>query len=243
MIAASEGGGRTLTEISCRSGLPTSTVHRLVTELAAWQVLERDGEGRYWAGRPLHAVDGIGPPPVVNAATAWTAVDVRQRAVPVLEDLFRATGTPVRVGFLDGTSVAFIEKTAGHRPVSWPSTAARLPAHATALGKALLAFSPPRTIDGVLARGLTRYTPSTLTHADRLHRSLRTIRATRIAVSCRELDDTSSAIAAPAFGAGDVVAAIEVRIRDVAEDLPSVRAPLMVAAAWLSRELTLLAIA
>jgi DNA-binding IclR family transcriptional regulator len=44
---------------------------------------------------------------------------------------------------LDGAQVAYIEKVPGNLPVSLFSAAARLPAHATALGKALLAFSCP----------------------------------------------------------------------------------------------------
>ena len=56
-----------------------------------------------------------------------------------MEDLFRATGASVRVGYLDGMRVAYLEKTSAHVPVS-DVRSARLPVHATALGKALLAF-------------------------------------------------------------------------------------------------------
>ena len=105
----------TLTEVAGRLGVPLSTVHRLATELAAWRVLERTEDGRYRAGRPvLRAMSGACP-------CTCDATSLRERAAPIVEDLFRATGR--------------------HVPVTALSPAARLPAYATALGKALLAFS------------------------------------------------------------------------------------------------------
>ena len=101
VLAVSEGGGRTLTEIATRSDLPLSTVHRLVTELAAWRVLERDSEGalpgreRRW-GRSTAAPTRS--PSRDPSAPTW----VSGSAVPVMEDLFRATGAPVRVGSWTG---------------------------------------------------------------------------------------------------------------------------------------------
>jgi DNA-binding IclR family transcriptional regulator len=237
LLAISDGSGRTLTEIATRADLPLSTVHRLASELAAWQVLERDEDGRYTAGPPLRTIGGGCACP--SEATAALGPSLRDRAAPMIEELFRATGAQVRVGFLDGPAVAYVEKVSGHLPVSRPSPAARLPAHATAIGKVLLAFSRPYTVDSVLARGLRQYTAHTVTEPERLRWGFRTIRATRIAVCDRELDGHSCAVAAPAFGGGgDIVAAIELRVRDLAQDVPSVKAPLSVAAGWLSRELT-----
>jgi DNA-binding IclR family transcriptional regulator len=110
--------------------------------------------------------------------------------------------------------------------------------HATALGKALLAFAPASTVEAVLALGLRRYTPYTVTRPERLRWALQTVRVTGMALCDRELDRTSRAVAAAAFGdGGRSVAAVEIGVRDLARDVPAVRAPLAVAAAWLSREL------
>ena len=62
-------------------------------------------------------------------------------------------------------SVFYVEKTDGSQPLSVFSDAATLPAHATALGKALLAFSPAETVDHVVRHGLRSYTSSTVTTA------------------------------------------------------------------------------
>jgi DNA-binding IclR family transcriptional regulator len=229
LLAVADCGGCTLSEIAARSGLPLSTVHRLVTELAGWQVLVRDEDGRYGTGPPLAAAGG-----------SWRRGredDLRERAVPVMEELFRATGSPVRVGVLEGTTVSYVEKTSRHRPVTRLSPAARLPVHATALGKALLAVAPTRTVEAVLRADLRRYTPATITRPERLRWLLRAVRMSGIALCDRELDRTGRAVAAPAVAPGGGAAAIEVAVGDLGRDVPAVRTPLVLAASWLSREL------
>ena len=86
LLAVSEGSAPTLTEIAARSDLPLSTVHRLVTELAAWRVLERDGEGRYRAGPPLRTIgagsacsgheldDGAATPAARASCPVWSSI-------------------------------------------------------------------------------------------------------------------------------------------------------------------------
>jgi len=234
LLATTDGRGRTLTEIATYSDLPLSTVHRLATELAAWGLLERDEDGRYRVGSPLRGLAADEPSRFVARECG-----LRDRLAPVMEDLFRSTGGPVRGGWLTGHDVAYVEKALGHAPVTQPSAAAQLPPHATALGKTLLAFSPGRIVDAVLAGGLRRYTGSTITRPERLRGAFRQVRATRMAVCDRELDEDWCGVAAPVFGPGGaVVAAIELRVRDLATDVPAVRAPLAVAAACLSRDLT-----
>ncbi len=236
LLALSEGS-RTLTEIAAHSDLPLSTVHRLATDLLAWRVLERTGDGRYRAGPPLRAIGRTG-------STVFDDLDnpvagLRDRAVPVMEDLYRAVGVRVRVGFFDKTlQVAYVQKESPHKPVSRDCAAARLPAHASALGKVLLAFAPPPVVKKVLARRLRRYTASTVTSPEQVHAMLRSTRATRLGVCDGELECDSCAVAAPVVsGNGEVVAAIELHARDLATDVATLRAPLVVAAGSLSREL------
>jgi IclR family acetate operon transcriptional repressor len=237
LLALAEGGQCTITEIAARTELPLSTVHRLATELAAWRVLERAEDGRFRVGRELDRIGGTCP---CAGGDSDYPVEARTRdsAAPIMEDLFRVTGAPVRFGFLDGPAVAYIQKTSPHLPVSEVCSAARLPAHATALGKALLAFAPPPTTDVVLSRCLRRYTAHTVTSPERLRWLLQTIRVTRIALCDRELHPDWCALAMPVFGArGDVVAAIELAVRDLAANVPTLKAVLALAAGALSREL------
>jgi DNA-binding IclR family transcriptional regulator len=156
----------------------------------------------------------------------------------VIEDLSTVVQAEVRLGVLDNLEVAYIEKTPGQRSGGTATADARLPTHATAVGKALLAFFSQRIVDMVVAHGLTAYTPYTLTTPDRLRRALAITRLTRIAISRWELDLGISAVAAPVFGAGGhVVAALELRVRDLHFDLRVMQPALIVAAGSLSREL------
>jgi DNA-binding IclR family transcriptional regulator len=95
-------------------------------------------------------------------------------------------------------------------------------------------------VDAVIADGLERYTPYTLTTPDRLRRALSVTRLTRVALCRWELELGCSTVAVPVFGGGGtVVAALEVRVRDLRSDLPVLQPVLTVAARGLSRELAM----
>lgn len=225
-----EGDSHCLTEIAALCQLPVSTVHRLVVELTAWRILDRDDDGRYRAGSPLRLMGpGAGHP---NAG-------IRERVAPIMDDLGRVAGTVVRFGVLEGGRVAYLQKSAPERPVSEFTAAATLPAHATAMGKVLLAFSPREVVDMVISQGLPGYTRRTVTRTDDLRKALRLIRLNRMAVVEGELRSVESAVAAPVFGAGgQVIGAIELQATDVRCDVERARGPLTMAAGALSRELS-----
>lgn len=220
------GGSLTVTEIAQVADLPLSTVHRLAHELAAWGILHRRDDGRFEAVLRARSGHGDWPP------------DLRALAAPTVEDLHAVTKNDVRLGVLDGPRVSYVEKTDGSRPLSDFSDAATLPAHATALGRALLAFTAPESVADVIRHGLRRYTTTTTTTAAGLRHALAATRLRGIAVVCRELLPDHSAVAVPVFGPdGAAVAALEVRLRDVRAELPCVVPALTIAARALSRDL------
>jgi DNA-binding IclR family transcriptional regulator len=197
--------------------------------MATWGMLERAEDGQYRIGTQLR---------VIASRPAPLPSSLHERARRVLEDLSVAAPRSVaRFGMLDGLEVAYLEKPDGTHPVSMVFENETLPAHATATGKALLAFASPHLVEDVIALGLRRYTPFTITSPDRLRRALSTIRLTRVAVCRRELELDGSAVAVPVFTAGgSVVAALELSVPD-SRDFRLVQAPLVVAARSLSREL------
>ena len=228
LLTFSDSDAQTLTEIARLAGLPVSTAYRLVNELAAWGVLERTLDAQYRIGTPLKAL----------GSTAPVGPSLMERARRVMEDLAAATRTDVRLGVLQGTHVTYTERLCGSRGATRFWSGRTAPAHATAMGKALLAFSPPATVDAVIAEGLERYTPYTLTAPDQLRRTLTVTRLTRVALSRWELELGSCAIAVPVFGGGGaVVAGLELKVRDLRNDLRALQPSLLVAARGLSREL------
>ncbi len=223
------GEAYSLTEIARLTGLPVSTAHRLATELVEWGMLQRTGEGQFRVGMQLRAIANHAGPVVPN---------LHERARRVMEDLAAAAGRGVvRLGVLHDLEVAYIEKGPGDRPVPIAFDSATLPVHATAMGRALLAFAPPRIVDAVVDRGLAPYTPYTTTSPERFRHALSVIRLTRVAVCRREYDPHACTAAVPVFGCGGrVVAALEVSMRD-GQDLRLMRPPLIVAGRALTREL------
>jgi DNA-binding IclR family transcriptional regulator len=230
LMAFTDGAVLTLTEIAGIAKLPTSTAHRLASELLAWRLLERTEEGGYRIGLPLRII-----------GKDATDFDILNRAIlvvrarPVLAELARTTRTDARLGVLQGDEVVYVSQSSQNPAGADPLTPA-LPPHATAIGKALLAFSPTSVVDRVLAEGLR--TAKTVTSADNLRQALSVIRLTQIAIARDEYQPDRSAIAMPVFsGGGRVAAAVELTVRDPGTDLKATAGALTVACRSLSRQL------
>jgi DNA-binding IclR family transcriptional regulator len=221
------GESHSVTEIARLTRLPVSTTHRLTAELVSWQLLRRTADGRYEVGLTLQRLGGDG----------WSVPALHERGPQVVTDLCEVAHRRARLGSLRGDRVAYIEKQTGTGAATAFCANAVLPAHATALGKALLAFAPRETVASVEQR-LTAYTRHTLTTPDKLHRALQAIRLTRTAEARGELFPGDWAVAVPVFGGGGVVvAALELDVHDLCTDIESCRVALAVAARGLSREL------
>ncbi|MFV0457931.1 MAG: IclR family transcriptional regulator [Actinomycetales bacterium] len=228
LLSFTDSSEQSLTEIARAGGLPVSTAYRLVNELAAWGILERTEDSHYRVGTPLRELGSKAP----------VTANLVERSRRVMEDLCAATRSDVRLGVLQGAEVVYTERLAGERQVAKFWTGRRAPAHASAMGKALLAFSPASVVSGVLSEGLHRFTPYTLTSADQFRRSLAVTRLTRVAVCRWEREVGVCAVAVPVFGGGgDVVASLELSAKDLRTDMHSLQPALLVAARGLSRDL------
>jgi len=101
-----------------------------------------------------------------------------------------------------------------------------------------IAFSPARTVELTIMRGLRPYTTHTVTSPDRFRRALAVTRLTRVAVTRWELEAGVCGVAMPVFGpGGDVVAAIELAVHELGHELQPIMAALAIASRSLSREL------
>jgi DNA-binding IclR family transcriptional regulator len=231
-----DDGAHTLTEIAGSAHLPTSTAHRLASELVAWRLLERTEERHYRIGLPLRMIASE-----YSESEVCSTTQTVMRALPVLHELSRATRSEVRLGILRGPEVLTLQPRTNRfseRVHAEGLLHAVVPAHAAASGKALLAFSPPCVIDRVIAAGLPAYTRHTITSPEVLRRKLAVIRLTQIATSRNELECGKAAIAMPIFyGGGRVAAAIELAVRDLSTELKPTAGALSVACHSLSRQL------
>lgn len=219
--------GHTVTDVAREAGLPLSTAHRLMNELLFWGVFSRSDDGLFHIALPLHAFRHEG-----------AALDLREWAGPAMEDLARAADAPVRFGVLDhAQKVTYIEKQPGAQPVTMFSLAATLPAHATALGKVLLAFSSEGIVRQHMMRELQCYTTATVTSRERLDGELGWIRWHRLSVSHGELEPGSSAMAVPVIVPSvPVVAALEVRVPSAPSSFEGLQALLTLTVGGLLRD-------
>ena len=104
LMVFADGGVHTLTEIACCANLPTSTAHRLASELVAWRLLERTEERSYRIGLPLRMIASE-----YSESEVCTYTQTVMRALPVLHELSRATRNEVRLGVLRGSDVLTLQ--------------------------------------------------------------------------------------------------------------------------------------
>lgn len=193
-----------LTQLAAHAQLPLSTAHRLVGELVAWGGLERQTDGTYGIGIRLWEI----------GALAARGADLREVAVPYLQDLYEATRENVQLAVLDGTDAVYLERISGPGSVHVVTrVGSRLPLHATAVGQVLLAYAPDDVRDRVLTGRLRQWTQRTLTDPAALRRALAEVRRSGVAVCRGQIELVSQSVAAPVRDAdARVVAAVSVVI-------------------------------
>lgn len=177
----------TVRELAARSGVPRSTTHRLVGELLDWGALERGTRG-VRLGVKLFELGAMVPTPHRLVASAS----------PYLHTLREATGLTANLAIREGDHVVYLEKI-GARDLRVPHSrlGGRGELHATALGKAILAFSMPGSVDEFLARPHPALTGATITDPDALRTELARVRRAGAAFDLAESFDGLFCVAAP----------------------------------------------
>ncbi|MCX8560518.1 IclR family transcriptional regulator [Mycolicibacterium mucogenicum] len=127
----------TMVQIVHRTGLPRSSVHRMLERLVHLRWLRREGFD-YELGTRL----------VELGSLALHQGRIHQAALPLLRSLQRATGLVVHLAVLDGSDVICLERIGDQlSDLVHTSVGNRVPAHCTAVGKAILAESDCTDVD------------------------------------------------------------------------------------------------
>jgi DNA-binding IclR family transcriptional regulator len=218
-----------LNDLAAETGLPVSTTYRLASELVAWGGLERVAGGGYRIGLRLWELGSLAP----------RGESLREVALPFMSDLYEATRENVHLAVLDGTEVLYVEKLSGRRAMTVRTRrGGRLPLHATAAGKVLLAHAPESLFREMVTAGLRRYTAHTIIAPGHLRRALTDIRRTGIGYAREELTvGTLSVASAILDGEGDALAALSVTLRSGRGDLRRLGPAVHTAAISISRGL------
>lgn len=199
ILAAFESGQRSLslTDLAATAGLPLSTTHRLAAELEEWGAISRDANDRYQVGLRLWEL-------AQNAGRA-----LRDTVRPYLQDLYALTGETSHLAIRDGMDVLYIDRIYGLRRVPRASrVGGRLPMHATAVGKVILAHETPEVREAYLRRPLESRTPRTVTDPKLLRLELDRIRKLGYAITIDEVRAGSCSVAVPVFHTGRIGAGV-----------------------------------
>lgn len=230
VLGALEGADAPLgiSELAARTGLAKGSVHRLVGQLVDERLLERTPDGRLVLGVRLFEIGSSVPLPR----------SLSQVARPLMVDLHQATERQVHLATLDGIDVVYIEIVRGKGPRMSSQVGGRLPAHATGVGKAMLAYSPRAVLAQRVEAGLPAMTPRTLVTPGALARNLQDIRTEGTSYDHEESHVGVSCVAAPVFGADTKIrAALSVSGPTQRMDLQRLGVAVRTAAFAISRQL------
>ena len=113
-------------------------------------------------GSDLHLT--VGRPPMfrVRGELVPAHRSLSEAALPVMEDLREATRQRIHLAVLEGVDVVYVEILGSSGVDVTSRTGGRLPAHATGVGKAILAYSSAATVRARIEAGLPRLTPRTI---------------------------------------------------------------------------------
>lgn len=134
-----------MAELAKRAGMPKATAYRMANQLVELQVIDRVGN-EYRIGLKLFQLDARA-----------RHQEMREVALPFLEDLQAIVQETVHLGVLDGSEVLYLERVAGRGvPTGTPARGSRGELHCSALGKVMLAHLDGDLVQRVLQEGLTR---------------------------------------------------------------------------------------
>ncbi len=198
-----------LTELADLLSLNKSTLFNLLRTL--------EGHG-YVAQSPQTKRYRLGLRFLDRAALVTDYADVSRIAPPFLDDLRNKVEENVHLGVLEDGQVVYLYRAAGPHTLSVNSRLGmRVPAHATAMGKAMLAYRPENELTSLAERhGLYACTPNTITELPALKECLREVEVRGYAIDAEEHHLGSECVAAPIFDLHrKVIAAISVSIPSV----------------------------
>ena len=194
-LLASHADGLTFTDLYTTMAVPKSSLFPILHTMEREGFISLDGRsGRYRIG--------------IKTYVAGRAYDRSDSDLRLLNEIVRsvvdACDETSQVGILDGSQVLYILRVDSSQPVSLKSETGILPAHCTAIGKALLSEMGRPELDAVLHEPFERFTERTLATIDDLVRELEAVRVCGFAYDRRETDDAITCIATPVHARGEL---------------------------------------
>jgi IclR family pca regulon transcriptional regulator len=191
-----------MADVAERTGLARAVARRYLLTLSELQCVQQH-EGRFML-----------TPRVLDLGFAYlSTMNVGTLAQPTMEAVTDKLGESCSLSVLDGREIVYIARVPAKRIMSINLVVgSRLPAHATSMGKVLLAYLPPHDVDAFFAGPpLQSYTKRTICDEPGLRKALAKVRENGWALSEGEVEEGIRSVAAPLWDhSGRVSAAINV---------------------------------
>lgn len=186
---AERGHAVTLAEIVREAALPKSTVYRYLRTFVASGYLTYDSETDTY---------DVGARFLTVARAAEVLERLRRAARPEIERIANLFGRTVNLGVLERGSVVYLDMVETRQ---YPEVKARIgtrhPVHATALGKAILAYLPEEQLSHWLDQPLGEQTIRTITDRAKLGRELDLVASRGYAIDTEENEDGAMCAGVP----------------------------------------------
>jgi IclR family KDG regulon transcriptional repressor len=199
IASAKEGMG--ISEIARELDMAKSTVHGMACALEELGAVRRDPvTKRYTLGFTLFEL----------GKTAYSQIDLKDLARPVMEGLMEKTQTSVFLGVLNWDHVTILDIVEPRTDLKITSPiGTTIPLLAGAAGKVFLAMmEEEQALKAIRSKGLTRYTANSVTDPDRYVEEIRSVRAQGFATDDEEYIPGVRAVAAPIVGRSHLMSAI-----------------------------------
>jgi IclR family pca regulon transcriptional regulator len=210
---------QTVSEVAAKTGLTRATTRRFLITLVELGYVATDGRSFQLAPRVLGLgysfLSGLGFPDV---------------ALPHLERLVAEVEESSEASILDGEDIVYVVRVPGTKLMTISiSVGSRMPAHATSMGKVLLAGLSDSELDAYLEQAtLKRFLPKTVTDPAVLRSQILRTRADGFAIVDQELEEGLLAIAVPIHDrTGRVVAAVNLSTHIARRTVKSLREDLL----------------
>jgi DNA-binding IclR family transcriptional regulator len=195
--------GLRLSEMSAELGLPSSSIHHIVSMLRCYDYVDQDPDNkRYRLGFKF----------LVVSSTILNNLDIRRTAHPHLRQLHQKVNETVNLTILRNGQVTFIDKIQKVGGLSLDTYIGFSTApHAAASGKILLSEMSPGEIEGIYrSKSLKVFGKNTVTTVSQLLKELENVRRLGYALDNEEYYEGVRCVAAPVRASSKVVAAVSV---------------------------------
>jgi IclR family KDG regulon transcriptional repressor len=189
-LLAADGRQVGVVELSKRLKTSQSTVYRILSTLVAEGYVLQD---------PRTEKYGLGLQGIILAGAALNQLEIRKQAISLLERMATTTSCNANLGILHKDDVMYVARIDGPKSARmYTPIGRRAPAHATGLGKAILAFLPEEQVEAIInGRGLDACTPQTITDPAVLRQELRRTRERGYAIDREEFIPGVRCVAVP----------------------------------------------